>query len=350
VNWIKKLIDALSTKPGPSMSTPDDSIKASEAQRTLDLIKDYFSKSGGLTNVLKRFEDSGFVRKVRSWVSTGPNEPLNSIEALQLIGQKDLDEMAKKSGISVEKLRSLLAELLPIAVDRATPRGRSPRSEIHVVTFTTQKGGSGKSTTAASLAVAAYQQGHRVFLLDLDQRPTLANWIISRQSETGPEFAQIDATLLDKTLATLEADNYDLAVIDTPNFEDDAAHAAMRVADLCLIPCRPTSIDLYGTMATVRALTGLNKPFAFVLTQCPPDSSRIEETRTHLSELGLVADPPILSRADYQDAMAQGLGVTEFNADGAAAAEIRLLWAWVENKLKQSEEPGSVGVKLDGRS
>ena len=270
MNWIKKLIDALSAKPRPPTSIPDESI-ASEAQRILDLIKDYFIKSGGLANVLKRFEDSGFVSKVRSWVSTGPNEPLNSIEALQLIGQKDLDEMAKKSGIPVEKLRGLLAELLPIAVDKATPRGRHPRSEINVVTFTTQKGGSGKSTTAASLAVAACQQGHRVFLLDLDQRPTLADWIISRQSETGPEFEKIDATLLDRTLATLEADNYDLVVIDTPNLDDVATHAAMRVADLCLVPCRPTSTDLCGILATVQALTRMNKPFAFVLTQCPPD-------------------------------------------------------------------------------
>ena len=69
---------------------------------------------------------------------------------------------------------------------------------MHVVTFTTQKGGSGKSTTAASLAVAACQQGYRVFLLDLDKRRTLADWVISRQSELGPEFGQIDATLLDR--------------------------------------------------------------------------------------------------------------------------------------------------------
>ena len=71
-----------------------------------------------------------------------------------------------------------------------------------------------------------------------------------------------------------------------------------------------------------------------MLTQCPPRSPRVDETRAGLAALGLVADPPIVSRADHQDAMAAGMGVTEFNAEGAAATEIRQLWSWVENKLE----------------
>ena len=60
----------------------------------------------------------------------------------------------------------------------------------------------------------------------------------------------------------------------------------------------------------------------FVLTQCPPRSSRVDETRAGLMALGLIAEPPIVSRADHQDAMAAGMGVTEFNETGAAANEI----------------------------
>src|ERR1700730_7096315 len=73
---------------------------------------------------------------------------------------------------------------------------------------------------------------------------------------------------------------------------------------------------------------------AFVLTQCPPRSPRVDETRTGLAALGLIAEPPIVSRADHQDAMAAGMGVTEFNPEGAAAHEIRQLFGWIDKKLE----------------
>ncbi len=118
MNWIKWLFGS---KAGSS--TTNQPIKSSEAQKIHGLIRDYFESNGGLASVLKRFEQSGFMSKVRSWVSTGPNRPINSVEALQLVGWRNLSEMANKAGISVDRLRDLLAELLPIAIDTATPQG-----------------------------------------------------------------------------------------------------------------------------------------------------------------------------------------------------------------------------------
>ena len=153
-----------------------------------------------------------------------------------------------------------------------------------------------------------------------------------------PTFDQpgqrLEATALEKSLATLREAGYDLAVIDTPGVDSPATVAAMRAADLCLVPCRPTATDLRGCLPTVQTLIRLEKPFAFVLSQCPPRSGRVDETRAGLSALGLIAEPPIVSRADHQDAMAAGLGVTEFNDAGAAAAEVRRLWQWIDTKLE----------------
>lgn len=81
MNWIKEFF-----KPKAGFSNPDQRIKSSEAQKVLDLIKDYFVRNGGLADVVKRFEEKGFVSKVRSWISNGANQPINSVEALQLIG------------------------------------------------------------------------------------------------------------------------------------------------------------------------------------------------------------------------------------------------------------------------
>jgi chromosome partitioning protein len=204
---------------------------------------------------------------------------------------------------------------------------------MHVVSFVTQKGGSGKSTTAASVAVAAFQQGRRVFMLELDRQGTLSDWTESRKADEGPDFERFDATALDQALSMLKAEGYDLVVIDTAGIDSPATNAAMRAADLCLIPCRPTATDLRGCLPTVQSLIRLEKDFAFVLTQCPPRSPRVDETRTGLAALGLIAEPPIVSRTDHQDAMAAGMGVTEFNPEGAAAHEIGQLLGWIDNKL-----------------
>jgi chromosome partitioning protein len=208
-------------------------------------------------------------------------------------------------------------------------RGRPWSRPVKIVSFVTQKGGSGKSTTDASVAVAAFEQGRRVFVLELDRQGTLSDWADARTADAGPEFERIDATDLDEAITTLREASYDLVVVDTPGVDSPANVAAMRAADLCLIPCRPTATDLRGCLPTVQSLIRLEKPFAFVLTQCPARSSRVDETRAGLSALGFVADPPIVSRADHQDAMAAGLGVTEFNGAGQAAAEIRRLWQWL---------------------
>ena len=204
---------------------------------------------------------------------------------------------------------------------------------MHIVAFVTQKGGSGKSTLAASIAATACERGKRVFVLELDRQGTLSDWIESRETPTGPDFERVDATALDKAISTLADSGYDLTVIDTPGVDSPAANAAMRVADLCLIPCRPTATDLRGCLPTVQSMMRLDKPFAFVLAQCPPRSPRVDETRAGLAALGLIAEPSIVSRTDHQDAMAAGQGVTEFNPSGAAAIEIRALWGWIEKKL-----------------
>ena len=204
---------------------------------------------------------------------------------------------------------------------------------MHVVSFMTQKGGSGKSTTCASIAVAAFQTGRRVFILDMDEQGTMSQWIDTRGEQAGPDFEEIKAADLAKALPELKKAGYDLVFIDTPGKYSPDNNAVMRVSDLVLIPCRPTAPDLRGCVPTVEALMTLKKPFAFVLNQCIARSPRVEETRTGLSALGMCADPPIVSRTDHQDAMAQGIGVTEFNPKGEAAREINELLDWVDKKL-----------------
>ncbi len=208
---------------------------------------------------------------------------------------------------------------------------------MRVVGLVTQKGGSGKSTTGASLAVAAIERGFKVFLLELDRQGTWSAWIAARARNNDAEdidFEAVDVSQLSPALATLEKAGYDLVVLDTPGTDNPAINEVMRLCHFALIPCRPTAPDIQGCVPTVEALARMRKPIAFVLTQCLPRSSRVEDFRARLSFRGVVAEPPIVNRVDHQDALALGLGVTEFNPNGAAAEEIRALWSWIETKLE----------------
>jgi uncharacterized protein YidB (DUF937 family) len=119
VSWIKWLLEPKSTS-----HSPNQAVTTSDAQAVQRLIHDYLERNGGLDEVVKRFEASGFISKVRSWVSAGPNQPINSVEVLQLFGLRSLGEMANKVGIPLDRLRDLLAELLPVVIDQRTPQGK----------------------------------------------------------------------------------------------------------------------------------------------------------------------------------------------------------------------------------
>lgn len=93
----------------------------------LPLAKEYIDRTGGIENVVREFENAGFTNKIRSWISTGPNLPINSVEIQQALGLDKLTEIARNAGIPIDRVKDLLAEHLPTAIDRVTPGGKLPQ-------------------------------------------------------------------------------------------------------------------------------------------------------------------------------------------------------------------------------
>ena len=85
-------------------------------------------KHGGLQGVLSEFERSELGATVKSWVGTGPNQPISASDLQRTLGPDLLQQLAAKSGMSVEDLSEKLAQVLPQAVDRMTPDGAIPKS------------------------------------------------------------------------------------------------------------------------------------------------------------------------------------------------------------------------------
>ena len=209
---------------------------------------------------------------------------------------------------------------------------------MRIITLVTQKGGTGKTTIATSLAVAAHDAGEKVLALDLDPQGSLNAWGNLREADL-PHVEQVPAHIvadLPKLLEGVKAQGFTLTILDTAGADNPTTHLAMQAADLCLVPLRPTSIDGNAVMPTTQALQRLGKPFAFVLSQCStiPRNSRAAEMAAGLRTLGVLAEPFICQRADYQDAYAAGQGVTERDPNGKAAQEMRDLWQWANKRMK----------------
>ena len=204
---------------------------------------------------------------------------------------------------------------------------------MKAITFVTQKGGSGKSTLCISLAVAAQEAGASVCILEMDRQATISDWAENRTAD-GPEVAQIEAQQLEDVMKRLKDSSYDYVFIDTPGVDSQGTLAAIRVADLCVIPTRPTPADLRAFKPTLAAVYRLEKKFAFVLNQTPPRSFRVRDATDGLAVLGVLPDVNVVMRNDHQDAIGMGQGVTEFNPTGPAAAEIRKLWTWLEKRMQ----------------
>jgi chromosome partitioning protein len=205
---------------------------------------------------------------------------------------------------------------------------------MRTITFASAKGGAGKSTLSASLGVAAMQAGEKPYLIDMDPQGSLAAWGARRASDD-PPVDRIDAVRLPNALLGLAGAGYTLAIIDTAGVDSVAASAAMKAADLVIIPARPSTLDLEASRPTLAALARLDRPYAFVLNACPAGRvARIEDASRALSLLGVLAVPPIVQRADHVDAIGLGLGVTEMKTDGKAGAEMVALWTWINRRME----------------
>lgn len=202
---------------------------------------------------------------------------------------------------------------------------------MQTILVSSQKGGSGKTTLVRNLSVAASNDGRTVLCLDLDPQGSLRGWWDSREAETP---AMLDRDPAPHALrATLDAAKaqFDLCIIDTPPAALEWLSEALGVADLVLIPVRPSPDDLRAVGATIAAVNANKVPFAFALSQTP--RARItEEAARVLAQHGRVAPVNIAQRVAYAETGATGQGVTE-TTDDKAGAEVAAIWKYVKGIL-----------------
>jgi chromosome partitioning protein len=203
-----------------------------------------------------------------------------------------------------------------------------------------QKGGAGKTTLALHLAAAAQESGRVALVIDTDPQATASQWAAWRH-DAPPEVIDSPPPRLAAKVAQAAAQGAEVIVIDTPPHADSAARAAVEVADLVLIPCRPSAFDLSAIQTTAKLVQLLKKPAFVVFTAGPPNAPRIYGEAGELVEsYGTPPCPIILAdRAAYRHASAEGRSVLETEGAGKAAEEVRQLYAWTCKHLDMSTKP-----------
>jgi chromosome partitioning protein len=214
---------------------------------------------------------------------------------------------------------------------------------MKTVALLSQKGGAGKTTVALHLACAASEAGLASAIIDLDPQASAAAWHDSRAAEE-PIVVPLPYTRLAQGLETARAGGADLVLIDTAPHSETAALAAARAADLVLIPCPLSILDLRAIAGTVEIVRIAQKPAFVVLNAYHPRAVEIlEDARAAVAVHGLGIAPAGLSgRASFSHSLTAGLSAIEYEPDGPASQEAKTLFAWL------AETAGLTATRLAG--
>jgi chromosome partitioning protein len=206
---------------------------------------------------------------------------------------------------------------------------------MDILTIASQKGGAGKTTLAAHLAVEAERTGAGpVAVVDTDPQGSLAAWWNQRASET-PHFAAVEISQLAGHMNALRHAMINLVIIDTPPGLLDIIRPAIAVANLVLIPARPSPHDLRAVGVVVEMAEQAGKPFGFVVNGAAPRSLIAVQATEALAQHGSVAPVILHQRIDFATSMIDGRTVGELNPQSRSAQEITQLWNYVKRQLRK---------------
>jgi chromosome partitioning protein len=209
---------------------------------------------------------------------------------------------------------------------------------MQVVVLASQKGGAGKTTLSGHLAIAAEQRGvGPVVLIDTDPQGSLSSWWNRRQAATPLLSPLPHLRELVERLQELRQGGVALVVIDTPPAITSAIREVMRVADLVVMPVRPSPHDLDAIGATIDLARAAGVPFVFAVTQAKLNARVTPQAVALLSSHGTVAPSIIQDRVIYATGMTDGRTAGDIEPKGAAAAEILSLWDFIQGRLNDRQ-------------
>ena len=203
------------------------------------------------------------------------------------------------------------------------------------------KGGVGKTTLAVHLAVAAVQQGRDVVLLDADPQLSAVRWS-ERRSSSEPVVLGRAVSQLAAEMERIAGFGADVAIVDTPPRAwvgaDNAALVAAKLADVVLVPCRPSILDIESTAVSVQRLQAATAaPVVVVLNGCAHRGREADEAAEALGGLGAQVCPArIGQRVLFARSLLDGHAAQEVEPGGKAADDVQRVHTFCLRTMKGS--------------
>ena len=199
-----------------------------------------------------------------------------------------------------------------------------------IITVAQQKGGSGKTTVAAHLAVAFARSGKSVGILDVDPQGSLGEWFERREEALGEDEIGLTFRTASGWGARREAKqlarDHDVVVVDTPPKSDLEIRPAIEMANLVIIPVQPTPVDLWATTPTLEMAAKERTASLIVINRAISRALLTAEMVAAAGELGhAIAATHLGNRVAYPQSMGEGRTVLETAAGSVAADEVAAL-------------------------
>ncbi len=207
---------------------------------------------------------------------------------------------------------------------------------MNVWSIVSQKGGSGKTTVAINLSVAATQAGKSVLLVDASPQRSAMKWANIRGTGS-PHVAASIAPDLPKLLVSAERGGTSLVIADTSAHADRDTIEICRKADFVIVPVRPSILDIITVRETLQLIgrAGRLSKCAIVLNGVA-QSREGKDAADALAGMGKVLPVWLGERMDFRSALADGKGVTEFAPKSKAAQEVKDLYNAIEAEMLAS--------------
>lgn len=207
-----------------------------------------------------------------------------------------------------------------------------------IITIAQQKGGVGKTTLTAHLAVALSQRNLRVAVIDIDPQGSITQWYALRENRfgsdyTGFTFENVAGWRISSAIARLKY-THDIILIDTPPHAEMEIKNAVRASTCVLIPVQPSPTDLWATQATIDIADAEEIPAYTILNRCPSNSKL---AKFCAQELPRLITPVLGNRVAYVNCMVDGRTVTETEPASAAAKEVKELVKHLIGILSEDE-------------
>jgi len=196
-----------------------------------------------------------------------------------------------------------------------------------IITFSNQKGGSGKTTLAANLAVLWSNSQYKVAVIDADAQKSLTYWLEARkkyygENNIGMDIHSYDSRTLIEDVRKIKR-KYNFIIIDSPPSITYDTIQIVKSADRVYVPVQPSPIDLMATIPFLNLSKQERKKTTVVLNRVMPRAKLTEAMIMRLRYAGAkIARSRVSSKIIYAETFSVGRGVVDISVNSDTSREI----------------------------